>query len=182
MPGDRKRRYFLFIVLPGMFISLAFSPMANAQAEVPDLVVKTSCEHIEPLTTELLEKSGFVLHETKDCSRCFAGETEHLRNPDGKAVSATTAYRRYIDRKNLPHSNPVVWYTERELRTSAKVKFVPSEGACRVSIAFGYTFYGIQMVTLLPVDGDWVHGNSNSRLETEYLIHMKGLSFKTARP
>jgi hypothetical protein len=176
----RKSRYSLFVVLSGTFISLAFSPMTNAQ--VGDFVIEASCKQVEPLTTELLEKGGFVLHQTKDCSRCFAGETQHLRNPDGKAISATTAYRRYIDHKNFPHSNPLVWYTERELRTSAKVKFEPSAEACRVHLAFDYGLYGIQVITLLPVDGDRIHGESNSRLETEYLNRLKDRTSQVEKP
>jgi|GEM_PF-2217366 len=176
-PGSRRHRYLWFFVLPGVF-----APLANAQTRKTVPLFKGSCEQIEPLATGLLGKNGLVLHKTTDCNHCFAGDTEHLRDPYGKAVSATTAFRKYIDRKNLPHSNPVVWYTERELHTSAKLKFLPSEGTCRVDIAFDYSFYGIQLVTLLPVDGDRVHGDSNARLETEYLDRLKDLSSGVTKP
>jgi len=175
-PSCTRRVYLLVVAAILTLIS-----QADGQEKTADLLMRSSCEQALPIASQMLKERGFTLHHPSTCTSCFEGSTVQIHDASGNAVSATTAYKRYVDRRYFPHSNIFRWYKEREFHAAAHLIAKPYESSCKISLIFGFSFYGIELIAGLPVDGDRIQGKSNLRLETEYLQHLQSLPV-TANP
>ena len=147
-------------------------PYANGQEKTTELLLVSSCERVLPIAFQMFEKRDLPLHRTATCAGCLEGSTAKLHDVAGNPVSATTAYRRYVVRKYFPHSNILRWYTEREFHSVAHLTATQDGTSCKISLVFNFDFYGIELIAGLPVDGDRIEGQSNLRLESEYLEYL----------
>lgn len=148
---------------------------ANAQEKITDVLLPSSCERVLPIAMQTFEQRALPLHRSAACPGCFEASTTQLHDASGTPVSATTAYKRYVDRKFFPSSNIFRWYTEREFRAVAHLRAEQNETSCRVGLVFDFDFYGIELIAGLPIDGDRIRGKSNLRLESEYLNYLQKL-------
>jgi hypothetical protein len=163
------RSMLAFVVLLGLVSTV------HAQDKTAELLFPMKCEQVIPIVVPMFEERGLKLHPVSKCATCFEGSTMELYDASGKTVRATAAYKRYVDHQDLPHSNIFRWYTEREFHALAHLVIEQHENACRVSLGFGFSFYGIELLAGLPVDGDRIAGKSNLRLEKEHLDHLREL-------
>jgi hypothetical protein len=133
------RRVYLLVVAA----TFALIPKADGQEKTADLLLRSSCEQVLPIASQMFEKRGFTLHHTSTCASCFEGSTVQLYDASGNAVNATTANKRYVDRRYFAHSNIFRWYKERQFHAAAHLIAEQYESSCKISLVFGFSFYGV---------------------------------------
>jgi hypothetical protein len=155
-----------------MVLSLALitaTPVIALQTEIPaTLTYPTSCSSIQAAALPFFSARGISLLAQPNCPGCLIGKTSDLHDAANKKISTTHAMHTYMQ-PTVRKSNPLVWYTHSSMDAVAHLTLLDVGSTCQASLIFHYSWYGAQMIVVMPVDGDSESRPSNLRLEKEYL-------------